>query len=195
VNERAGVRPWFVVRVYLYGVLMIALAAGASFLVGRYSLRPALDGPARPASTWIAWHMAALADRPEELNAQLADLKKRVGIEISLYELDGRLIAHSGNAPLPPVTGDELEKLKREQSIFGRGTGIVLSPPTPKGVSRYAVLHYRAPEFPVVLLLKQLAVALFVLALVSIPLARSVTAPLATWPTASQLYVALKKSF
>jgi two-component system, OmpR family, sensor kinase len=179
VNERAGVRPWFVVRVYLYGVLMIALAAGASFLVGRYSLRPALDGPARPASTWIAWHMAALADRPEELNAQLADLKKRVGIEISLYELDGRLIAHSGNAPLPPVTGDELEKLKREQSIFGRGTGIVLSPPTPKGVSRYAVLHYRAPEFPVVLLLKQLAVALFVLALVSIPLARSVTAPLA----------------
>jgi two-component system OmpR family sensor kinase len=179
VNERAGIRPWFVVRVYLYGVLMIALAAGASFLVGRYSLRPALDGPARPSSTWIAWHMAALADRPDALNAQLADLNKRVGIEMTIYEVGGKLLAHNGKAPLPPVTGEELEKLKREQTIFGRGTGVVLSPPTPSGVSRYAVLHFRAPEFPVVLLLKQLAVALLMLAVVSIPLARSVTAPLA----------------
>ena len=179
MNERAGVRPWFVVRVYLYGVLMIALAAGASFLVGRYSLRPALDGPARPASTWIAWHMAELADQPEELDRQLADLNKRVGIEMSIYEISGKLLAHSGKAALPPVTGVELEKLKAEQAIFGRGSGIVLSRATAQGASRYAVLKYRAPEFPVLLLLKQLAVALLVLALVSIPLARSVTAPLA----------------
>jgi hypothetical protein len=113
VNERAGVRPWFVVRVYLYGVLMIALAAGASFLVGRYSLRPALDGPARPSSTWIAWHMAALADRPAELNVQLADLNRRVGIEMTVYEVGGRLIAYNGKAPLPPVVGEELATLKK----------------------------------------------------------------------------------
>jgi hypothetical protein len=40
VSERAGIArervpPRFVLRVYLYGVLMIALAAGAAFLVGR----------------------------------------------------------------------------------------------------------------------------------------------------------------
>ena len=179
MSGRAGVRPWFVVRVYLYGVLMIALAAGASFLVGRYSLRPALDGPARPSSTWIAWHMAALADRPDELNRQLADLNKRVGIEMTIYETSGKLLAHNGKAPLPPLAGAELEKLKAEQTIFGRGTGVVLSPPLPDGTLRYAVLKFRAPEFPVTLLLKQLAVALLMLALVSIPLARSVTAPLA----------------
>ncbi len=179
MNERAGDRPWFVVRVYLYGVLMIALAAGASFLVGRYSLRPALDGPARPSTTWIAWHMAALADRPVELALQLQDLRERVGIDMAIYDLNGHLVAHNGDTPLPPVTGDELEKLKREQSIFARGTGVVLSPPTAQGASRYAVLRFRASEFPAVLLAKQFAVALFVLALVSIPLARSVTAPLA----------------
>ena len=179
MNERAGVRPWFVLRVYLYGVLMIALAAGASFLVGRYSLRPALDGPVRPASTWIAWHMAELADQPEELKRQLSDLNKRVGIEMSVYDASGKLLAYGGKAPLPPVTGAEFEKLKCDQNLFARGSGVVLSPPTPQGVSRYAVLKYRAPEFPVTLLLKQLAVALLVLAVVSIPLARSVTAPLA----------------
>jgi two-component system OmpR family sensor kinase len=175
VSARAGVRPWFVLRVYLYGVVMIALAAGASFLVGRYSLRPALDGPLRPSSTWIAWHMAELADRPDELREQLADLHERVGIEMSVYETSGRLIAHNGKEALPPISGADLEKLKKERAIFGRGWGQVLSP----SVSRYALLRYRAPEFPVSLLLKQLAVALLVLAIVSIPLARSVTAPLA----------------
>jgi signal transduction histidine kinase len=178
VSERPGVRSWFVLRVYLYGVLMIALAAGASFLVGRYSLRPALDGPARPASTWIAWHMAALADRPEELQKQIADLHERVGIEMTLYDTTGKLIAHSGDEPLPPLGPNELEHLEKEQTFFGKGFGQVLSLPAANGVSRYALLKFRAPEFPVVLLLKQLAVALVVLALCSIPLARSVTAPL-----------------
>ncbi len=178
MNERPGIRPWFVLRVYLYGVLMIALAAGASFLVGRYSLRPALDGPARPASTWIAWHMAAIADQPALANAQLEDLHERVGIEMSVYDTSGKLLAHNGHAPLPALGGAELKQLLAEQSIFGRGTGVVLSPKQPDGSQRYSVLKYRAPELPVSLILKQLAVALLVLALVSIPLARSVTAPL-----------------
>jgi two-component system OmpR family sensor kinase len=174
----------FVVRVYLYGVLMIVLAAGAAFLVGRYSLRPALDGPARPSSTWIAWHMAELADHPEELQAQLADLKKRVGIDLSVYEMNGRLLASNGSPPLPPVTGDDLQRLQREHNVFGRGWGQVLEPST----ARYAVLRYRAPDWPVSLLLKQFAVALLVLAVVSIPLARSVTAPLAGLSTLARRF-------
>ena len=174
-----AVRPWFVLRVYLYGVLMIALAAGASFLVGRYSLRPALDGPARPASTWIAWHMAELADHPDELKSELVDVKNRVGIDIAVYEVNGKLLGSSELPPLPPLTSDELEQLQREGTVFGRGWGRVIEPPTARSAARYAVLRYRAPEFPVSLLVKQLAVALLVLALVSIPLARSVTAPLA----------------
>jgi signal transduction histidine kinase len=163
----------------MYGVLMIALAAGASFLVGHYSLRPALDGPARPASTWIAWHMAELADRPDELKTELSDLKKRVGIELAVYDLNGRLLAGSETPPLPPIGAQALTRLEREGIVFGRGWGTVLSATTARHAARYAVLRYRAPEWPVSLLLRQLAVALLVLAVVSIPLARSVTAPLA----------------
>ncbi|MEO8905342.1 MAG: HAMP domain-containing sensor histidine kinase [Polyangiaceae bacterium] len=180
MSDRPGMPGRFALRVYLYGVLMIALAAGASFLVGRYSLRPALDGPARPSSTWIAWHMAELADHPDELNVELQNLKKRVGIELSVYELNGHLLASSAAAPPAPLTGQELARLQRERTVFGRGWGMVLQPSTPHSPARYAVLHYRAPEWPVRLLAKQLAVALFVLALASLPLARSITAPLAS---------------
>ncbi|HEY0467149.1 MAG TPA: HAMP domain-containing sensor histidine kinase [Polyangiaceae bacterium] len=178
MSERLGTRPRFLVRVYLYGVLMIALAVGASILVGRFTLRPALDGPARPASTWIAWHMAELADQPDELNKQLLDVKARVGIDLAVYELNGRLLGSTKQPPLPPIDSDELEQLKREGTVFGRGWGVVLEPKTDRNAARYAVLRYKAPEWPLSLMLRQAAVALVVLALVSIPLARSVTAPL-----------------
>ena len=179
MNRPASVAPRFVLRVYLYGVLMIALAAGAAFLVGRYSLRPALDGPARPSSTWIAWHMAGLADHPDELRAQLIDLRERVGIDLTVYDLSGRLLGSNGTTELPPLTGEDLARLKRERNVFGRGWGQVLEPANSRHAPRYAVLRYRAPELPVSLLAKQFGVALLVLAVVSIPLARSVTAPLA----------------
>ena len=188
MSERAGVRPWFLLRVYAYGALMMALAALASFLVGRYSLRPALDGPARPASTWIAWHMAELGDQPEELNAQLVDLKKRVGIDLAVYELNGRLLGSSEKPPLPAISSAELERVQREGTLFGRGWGIVLEPQTARSAARYAVLRYRAPDWPISLMLKQAAVALLVLALVSIPLARSVTAPLAGLSTLARRF-------
>lgn len=179
MSERLGTRPWFLVRVYLYGVLMIALAVGASILVGRFTLRSTLDGPARPASTWIAWHMAELADQPEELNKQLLDLKARVGIDLAVYEVNGRLLGTTEQPPLPPIDSDELATLQREGTVFGRGWGMVLEPKTERSAARYAVMRYRAPDWPVSLMLRQAAVALVVLVLVSIPLARSVTAPLA----------------
>ena len=188
MSERMGTRPWFLIRVYSYGVLMIALAVGASVLVGRYSLRSALDGPARPASTWIAWHMAELADQPEELNAQLLDLKERVGMDLAVYELNGRLLGTTQRPPLPPVDAEELERLQREGTVFGRGWGMVLEPKTTRNAARYAVLRYRAPEWPLSLMLRQAAVALVVLALVSIPLARSVTAPLAGLSTLARRF-------
>ncbi|HET7540357.1 MAG TPA: HAMP domain-containing sensor histidine kinase [Polyangiaceae bacterium] len=180
MSERSGARPWFLVRVYSYGVLMIALAVGASVLVARYSLRSALDGPSRPASTWIAWHMAELADRPEELNAQLLDLKNRVQIDMAVYELNGRLLGTTKQPALPPAEADELARLQQDGTLFGRGWGLVLEPKTERSPARYVVLRYKAPDWPLSLILRQAAVALLVLALVSIPLARSVTAPLAS---------------
>ena len=119
MKERLGTRPRFLVRVYLYGVLMIALAVGASILVGRFSLRSALDGPARPASTWIAWHMAELADQPDELNKQLLDLKSRVGIDLAVYELNGRLLGTTKQPPLPPIDANTLPGESGELTPYG----------------------------------------------------------------------------
>jgi signal transduction histidine kinase len=98
---------------------------------------------------------------------------------LAVYEVDGRLLGATQQPPLPPLDSDELARLQREGTVFGRGWGVVLEPKTARSAARYAVMRYRAPEWPLSLMLRQAAVALVVLALVSIPLARSVTAPLA----------------
>ena len=67
-------------RVFLHGVLMLTLAIGASFIVGEYVLRPAIEVPTRPSTTWIAGRMAALRNDPATLERELADLKQKVGV-------------------------------------------------------------------------------------------------------------------
>ncbi|HET9955856.1 MAG TPA: HAMP domain-containing sensor histidine kinase [Polyangiaceae bacterium] len=162
-------------RVYLHGILMLALATGASFVVGTYVLKPALEVPARPSTTWIAWHLAALVDQPEQLRAELEDVR-RVRVEVSLFEPSGKLIATNAKRVPPPLSARELRALPQEPTRFAGGTGVVAT--FDHGtLLRYARVSYPAPELPLRIALGQLAVALLVIAALSMPLARSISAP------------------
>jgi two-component system, OmpR family, sensor kinase len=164
-------------RVYLYGVLMLALAGGASFLVGRYVITPAVEVPTRPSTAWIAWHLLELVDEPERLRAELADLK-RARLGMTLFDAGGRVLASSERQPPPPLTPAELAQLTRAGTRFGSGTGSVALKGSDGSLLRYARVTYPVQEAPLGAAMAQLAAALAVLALLSIPLARSITAPL-----------------
>jgi signal transduction histidine kinase len=164
-------------RVSLYGVLMLALAGGASFLVGRYVITPAVEVPTRPSTAWIAWHLLELVDEPERLRAELADLK-RARLGMTLFDADGQVLASSERLPPPPLTKGELTQLMRGGTNFGSGMGSVALKASDGSLLRYARATYPVPEAPLGAAMAQLAAALAVLAVLSIPLARSITAPL-----------------
>ncbi len=168
--------PRLALRVYLYGVLMLALATGASFVVGDYVLRPAVDVPTRPSTAWIAWHLMENADDSRAVSAQLTDLWHRSRIEMSLFDSSGRLLASNARQPFQPLSAGELARLPLEPTRFADGVGVVAALKAGK-VQRYARIRYPMPALPVGVAAAQLAVALLVLALLSIPLARSITAP------------------
>jgi signal transduction histidine kinase len=165
-------------RVYLYGVLLLALAGGAAFLVGRYMITPAVETPARPSTAWIAWHLLELVERPEQLSAELADLKQRARVGMTLFDRDGRVIASNTDVPPAPLPAAELEQLSRSGSQFASGAGAVALKDGGGALLRYARVTYPMPDPPLGSAMAQLAAALAVLALLSIPLARSITAPL-----------------
>jgi two-component system, OmpR family, sensor kinase len=171
-------RSRLLLRVYLYGVLLLALAGGASFLVGRFVITPAVEVPARPSTAWIAWHLLDSVDEPERLKRELGDLKKRARVEMTLFAADGRLIASNATAVPTPLSRSELAELEERGTQFGTGSGAVALRNGDGQLLRYARVSYPVPEVPLGLGVAQLAAALLVLALLSIPLARSITAPL-----------------
>lgn len=170
-------RPHLLFRVYLYGISMLALATGASFVVGTYVLQPAVDVPSRPSTAWIAWHLIENADKAELLAHELEDLKRRSRIEMTLFEADGRRIASNVANPPGALSSSEVARLAQHPTYFAEGTGVVASLDGDGKVRRYARVRYPVAELPLGVAAAQLAVALGVLAVLSIPLARSVTAP------------------
>ena len=171
-------RSRLLLRVYLYGVLLLALAGGASFLVGRYVITPAVEVPARPATAWIAWHLLDSVDDAARLQRELVDLKKRGHVEMTLFDAAGRLIATNASTVPPALPDAELSKLQGHGTQFGTGNGAVALRSENGQLLRYARVSFPVPEVPLGLGMAQLAAALAVLALLSIPLARSITAPL-----------------
>lgn len=171
-------RSRLLLRVYLFGLLLLVMAGGASFLVGRFVLTPAAELPARPATAWIAWHLLEGVDSPTLLSRELFDLKRRARVEMTLFEADGRLIATNAAQPPAPLRADELAPLRKLGSQFGSGTGAVALRDEAGNVVRYARVRFPKPEIPLGSAMAQLATALLVLALLSIPLARSISAPL-----------------
>jgi signal transduction histidine kinase len=164
-------------RVYLHGILLLALAAGASFLVGSYLLAPAIEGPSRPSTAWIAWHLDSLLNDPERLQSELSDLRERARIEISFFARGGELLASNAQTAPPPLDAEELAALDRQNTRFAEGRGLVALRGPDGSLARYALMKYPVPPLPLGTAAAQLAAALLVIALASMPLARSISAP------------------
>jgi two-component system, OmpR family, sensor kinase len=164
-------------RVYLHGILLLALAAGASFVVGSYLLAPAIEGPSRPSTAWIAWHLDSLIDEPERLQRELADLRERGRIEVSLFAWDGQLLASNAAVAPAPLSAAERDALEQHSTRFAAGQGLVALGGADGKFARYARMKYPVPALPFGTAAAQLLAALAVLALASMPLARSISAP------------------
>lgn len=171
-------RSRLLLRVYLYGLLLLLLAGGASFLISRFVLTPAVEVPSRPATAWIAWHMLENVNDNAQLDRELADLKRRARVEMTLFDAQGTVIASNADQVPGPLANAQLEQLGKHGTQFGPGAGTVAVRDAEGKLLRYARITYPKPEVPLGSAMAQLGAALLVLALLSIPLARSISAPL-----------------
>src|SRR5690606_36186561 len=159
-----------------YGTLMLALAGGAGFGAATSGSAPAVEGPARAGTAWMAWRLMEQLGRAEDGTRGLVDLREASRMEMSFYAPDGVLLASNATPPPPPWPASELRRLSPEVTKFGGGYGFVASLDSAGKLQRYAQIRYPLPELPLGTALAQLAAALGVLGLLSIPLARSATA-------------------
>jgi signal transduction histidine kinase len=121
--------------------------------------------------------MAAMRhDRPT-LERELGDLKSKVGVEMTVYDSSGQLLGSSAEHPPPPLAASELSQLGTDQNRFWSGSGTVIPAEEGGRVAAYTLVKHPPQKFPFAIAATQLAVILAVLALASIPMARSIAAP------------------
>lgn len=169
----------FLVRVYLHGLLLILLAGASVFLVLELMARPAMDQRLYGMVTWVVDQAALSAGDPARLEREIAAVRDRLDIHLSLYDTRGALIATNVHPPLPPLPAEEaarlepgvtlpIEPLHRHAVAFvvgGRRVG-------------HAITGGAAPAPSLTPAVVAFLAVLLVFAVGSIPLARSVARPI-----------------
>lgn len=167
------------VRVYLFGLMLLLCVGAAQLAVGRI-----LSGPSnRPG---LHHHIGWIVDKALPAGASAATLhdemwllQRELGIQISLYDASGKLLDGTVNPALTPLNHEEIERLrgvrwlplrKRMTTAIGRFSGDQLI--------GYALAAPRRLEPPPGRMITAMLLTLLVVAMASVPFARSLTKPL-----------------
>src|SRR5437868_5863620 len=91
------------VRVYLFGLLVLLCVGALQFAVGRMYLGRLGPSGMRLHTTWIVDKALPIAAPADQRHAQLLQLYHELGIQISLYDEAGRLLDNTASPLLPPL--------------------------------------------------------------------------------------------
>jgi signal transduction histidine kinase len=176
--------PWlrrthgrFFWRVYLNGLLLLVLVAGAVVAVG--ALMGPQGPPLRPERIveYAAAQTAEALHDPARLHAILRRAHDAFGIEVAVFDGD-RLVASNVEPPPPPLPGAERSRLEAGAAIRLPGRGWAYAAPLAGAPGAYAVLSGGWRPFQITRVALVIGAVLLALAIGSVPLARGVTAPL-----------------
>jgi two-component system OmpR family sensor kinase len=158
-------------RIFFHGLLLIFLVSVAGGVVATAFQEDRLHESTRIAR-YVAGHVVAMERDPASLSAELRRVRETFAVEATVYGKDGRTpIASSALPPLSPVLAPGAEEARGFPGKHGGGRAL----PLPDGGQVVFVYTGRPPfsgRAPVVLV-----AVLCVIALASVPLARSIAAP------------------
>jgi signal transduction histidine kinase len=158
-------------RIFLHGLVVLVASAAAFVAISAVFVFPSIDKDFRRGGRFMAYHLCESARmRPDVLEGAPE-------VATSLYSGDGRLRLTSVQPPLPPLSAVQLQNLRREGSLpLGGGTVAFVCPPAEEGA--YVISERPGPRFTWKPMGALFLVALLVVALASVPFARSIAHPI-----------------
>ena len=158
-------------RGFFHGVFLLAMTAAVSIGLGRLMLRPP-EASSHRFGDWLGAQACATLTGPSGVAGVAA-----LPMPITVYRGDGTLVRSTVTPPMPALSSDDLRELRAQRRWHGSGRVSALvcpgdprdeylvmgPPPSPVSVERAALL---------------LLGVLLAVAVASIPLARSIAAPL-----------------
>ena len=173
-------------RVYLHGVVLLLLVAVAVGLSG-WALRraPPLHAYPERFADYLSARAADLAN-PALIERDLRREKEIWGAELSVYRLDGAMVATNVDPPVPPLPAELLKRLEHGQTPMPRHRAIAVPVREGGRVVAYLAVGVMPLVAQATRLATILAVVLLALAFGSFPLARAITSPLEKLTSAAQ---------
>ncbi len=159
-------------RVFFHGVFLLALSAAVFFVLSDRLIQRPVDREVGRISDVLGAEACARRVHPEERG----DVR-RMPVPVSIYRDDGALVLSTARPPLPALPGAQLAEL-RERGLVrgGRTHNTYACAGAPPG--EYLVVGRPQSRLTNERLVLLLGVVLLAVALASIPLARSIAAPL-----------------
>ncbi|MCX5899613.1 MAG: HAMP domain-containing sensor histidine kinase [Proteobacteria bacterium] len=103
-----------VVRVYLFSIALIIISALVIVSAGKYFSQKTF----RNMPEFILSTVTENWEQPQLMHEKALRLKNLVGDQITLYDAGNNLILTTAQTPAPPLSHDELQRLKREGKIY-----------------------------------------------------------------------------
>ncbi len=177
-------------RVVAHGFLLLALVAASILFVDRMVLRPAMRDRAEQLIPWFAARAAEHRENRTRLAQEFQDMHQMLRLEISLHDQAGVLMATTVTPPLPlPLAAMQQGLAPGRMAWIGADLAAV--PLFARGLSDgYVVMHNASPPIPLDFAVKLLILAIVVVAIASVPLARSLLRPLRELARATRAYSA-----
>jgi signal transduction histidine kinase len=164
-------------RVYLNGLLLLALVAVALGVVGTLVGRGQMVRSPERLARYAADRLSELRGDPPRLAAELRRAGETFGVDLAVYRAGGELVAASGDPPPPPLPDAERARLAAGP-VHLPGPRFVWAIALAGDPPAYALLAGNPRGFPLSRGAAYLAALLVALALASIPLARAIARPL-----------------
>ena len=166
-------RDRLIVRVVLHGVLLLGISAAGFLAVTLGLLSSGMDHEVKTFTAWFGAEACERLAHSRDAEAEIAAFPAAV----TVFSEDGRTLATSSPRALPPLSPDELARLRRGEPVPlepGRLVAVACHG-TP---GRYAVGGGPPMTLPIGSSLLLVAALVLVVGLGSIPLARSLVRPL-----------------
>jgi two-component system OmpR family sensor kinase len=165
-------------RLYLYEVLLIGVLLASIHTVVKLVLEPQLYAARSEAVGWAVEAVATLRDQPAKMQHAIAEMPRRTPLSMTLYDVDGSVIASNGPASRSSFDAETKRRLEGGAKI-PRGPDAVLVGVNEGGrLTAYAQVTFTGHLEPAPNVVLVMSLVLGIIALGSIPLARSIALPL-----------------
>jgi signal transduction histidine kinase len=172
-------RGRILLRIYLHSLLLLVLAGVAIDLVMSRFVAPSVTSMIDATTAEIVEQV--MADRAEapRLQRDLERLRARVYMAVTLYDAGGALLGSNVEPPFPPVPLAEIARLSTlDRRVTLHEPHLLVTILEEGRFVGYAIVDPPRPGSPIRPAMVVLGIVLFALAVGSIPLARSIAAPI-----------------